>query len=118
MDAMRPSKKYRVSLPDEEIDRTIEAILSEIPAKEIYIFGSYARSEEHALSDIDYFVLIEDGMDSQEMRMREVAAGARTYGYFTPVDIIVESYSRYDARRRCVNSVEAAVEREGVKVYG
>lgn len=56
-----PMEHYPVNFPDSFLEDVVKAICSNDPcAMAIYLFGLYARGEEHSASDIDIYVVTKD----------------------------------------------------------
>jgi predicted nucleotidyltransferase len=49
---------------EEKLNEIKETILKYVPAKYIYLFGSYAYGEPHEYSDIDVYVITPDNVDN------------------------------------------------------
>jgi len=98
-------------IPMETIDRAAHLLLEAAPAgSEVILFGSYARGNPSAHSDLD-FLVIEPTLErkhSETVRLRDVLRELRV-----PVDVLVTSREVYDAWKVGVNSVIARAHREG-----
>ena len=91
------------------------------------MFGSYARGEETPESDIDVYVIASSGADDGPSARRLGAAVRRALSWINPFcaeglpkgkDVVCASPERFERAKGDFWSVEAAVEREGVLVYG
>lgn len=111
----KPIKKYPVNLPDAYIDRIVKSIIFSVPAQAIYIFGSYARGEEHPDSDIDLYVIADN-------RCRPLTYGAiirRTLLWMLQAkDVLCGTQEMFDQRKQDISTVEYLINKEGVKIYG
>ncbi|MCD8316238.1 MAG: nucleotidyltransferase domain-containing protein, partial [Eggerthellaceae bacterium] len=59
-----------INLPHEVLERLVQRITEAVPKQDIYIFGSYARGEEHTDSDIDIYVATrEDKKKTMNMQL-------------------------------------------------
>ena len=77
---------------------------------EVILFGSYARGDADADSDMD-FMVIEPTLPNKRaemVRLRQVLRDLRV-----PVDVLVESRALFEAWKGGVNSVVARAHREG-----
>jgi len=62
----------------------------------LILFGSYAYGEQHPMSDIDVFALVEDSISKQRIEEREMACGLSLYWkYGASVSLMV--YTRKHA---------------------
>ena len=90
-------------LPAVEAERTVISELCRDLTQEfsegtlsLILFGSYAYGEQHPLSDIDVFALVEDSISKQRLEEREMACGFRLHRkYGSPVSLMV--YTRRHA---------------------
>ena len=88
-----------------------------IPARAIYLFGSYARGEQRPDSDIDLLVVVDDET-KQAPRQLASQAYASLSGSKLPVEIKVVRQSDFDRRRSWLSSIEREVQAEGRLLYG
>ena len=83
--------------------------------EQIYLFGSSARKEDQAESDLDFLVVLPDDAP------RELLLSGREYEHLSgipvPVDVIPCRRSTFEARRDWLMSLPAIVAREGRLVY-
>jgi len=98
------------------INLAIEGITSALDPKEIYLFGSCVRGTATAESDIDLFVVVDDGMGDKLSNTTKAYRATR----HLPVakDIIVDQESVFKKRARWVSSIEREVFETGKRVYG
>lgn len=106
-----------INLGQEELDRMINSIVSVVPTHSVYIFGSYARKEDTAESDIDIYVVTSKN-DSKIDYDAMADAGVALWWLRKPKDIICLSKKEFDRRKRRNTGLERMVAKEGVKVYG
>jgi predicted nucleotidyltransferase len=83
-------------------------------AQRIYLFGSYARGEADADSDVDLVVLQETELPFFE-RLREAAACVDPDW---PVDLLVYTPSEWQRMQRQGNAFAELVSEEGVRLHG
>jgi predicted nucleotidyltransferase len=105
------SIKYEPALiPQETIDRAAAMLLDAAPqGSEVILFGSYARGNAAAHSDVDFLVVepFVNGQHREMVRLREALRELRV-----PVDVLVTSREVYEAWKVGVNSVIARAHRE------
>jgi len=97
-----------------EIYAIKDTIVSTIPAKSIYIFGSYAKGTQNTNSDYDFYVIVPDYIHPIEAtwKIRE-AIDEQTRG----IDMLVGTESKFNKYKN-VYSIEKEVFETGVKIYG
>lgn len=95
----------------------VKTIAQRIPARAIYLFGSYARGEQRPDSDIDLLVVVDDDTEQAPRRLASVAY-ASLAGTKLPVEIKVVRQSDFHRRRSWLSSVEREVQTEGRLLYG
>lgn len=100
---------FRVT--DAKIAALVERIVAAVDPEEIIVFGSRARGDHRAGSDLDLAVIVE--LDSPELRKKMYSA---TRGDM-PVDLLVFGRDEFDRFRPWINSVERQIDREGVRRY-
>ena len=100
-----------------ELDILKEIIINTVPVEQIYLFGSYANGIPGKNSDLDLYVILNDNI---QLRLIDVVAKIRLAigrKKTMPVDIIVNTLSRYRQRMEWP-TIERTISREGIKIYG
>lgn len=95
----------------EVIDRAAHMLLEAAPAgSEAILFGSYARGDAHADSDVDFLVIEPRvaGQRSEMVRLRQVLRPLTI-----PVDVLVVSREGFEAWKDKINNVVYQAAREG-----
>ncbi len=98
-------------IPQETIDRAAAMLLAAAPqGSEVILFGSYARGEADADSDLDFMVIepVVNGQRTEMVRLRQVLRPLRI-----PVDVLVVSREGFDAWKDKINNVVHEAAREG-----
>ena len=100
----------------ENIDDIKESILKFVPARYIYLFGSYAYGTQNKDSDLDLYVVFKD-----EMPMRELDAITAISMAISPVkkmsmDILGLKQNRFHIRKMYA-TLERKIVREGLKIW-
>jgi predicted nucleotidyltransferase len=98
-----------------EVTCAVERLIVALHPERIYAFGSYARGEATADSDVDLFVVVADS-DVPAHRRARVAYEA-VGPHRLPLDILVMSRAEFDRRRTALASLPATVLREGRLLY-
>lgn len=105
-----------VNLPEEQLEKIVSSITSAVSARAVYVFGSYARGEEGPESDLDLYVVVDEG---ERSRFESAGAIGRSLLWMgMPKDIVVGSAQRFASRMNSLANIEYVVAREGVKIYG
>ncbi|MDZ4829478.1 MAG: nucleotidyltransferase domain-containing protein [Phycisphaerae bacterium] len=79
--------------------------------RRVYLFGSEARGDAGADSDIDLAVIVED--DADERRRSPRTAAEVLWGLERGADVVVLTESEFEARRRVVASLPWLVDCDG-----
>lgn len=99
-----------------EVKNMVAAILSAVPAIEIYLFGSFATGTANEESDYDFYVVIPDGdLRAIEATWKITSAMRNRH---RSVDMLVGKKSTFDKRKTSLGLIENEVIRTGVKLYG
>ena len=93
----------------------LEAVVAHFRPRRVILFGSAARGEAGADSDIDLVVELDDDVPGDMMSAKSIQAARE--GYHAPVDIIPYRASALAARARAIGSFAHIVLRDGVTVY-
>ena len=101
------------------IGRIADAIGSALAPRCVILFGSRARGDHRADSDLDLAVIVaQTELDAQQRHdLREQARLAAGEG-FRHIDVIVWTESEYRAKKRSINHVAGRAWREGRILYG
>ena len=103
-------------MPFAEISELRDCLVKQLSPERIYLFGSYADGTFNEDSDFDFYIVMEDdGGDPIALMTRAYKAvrGVKK----RPVDILVGTKSRFDARKE-QPTLEGEVYRKGVLLYG
>ena len=103
-------------MPVNEIDMLKECFVEALNPVSIYLFGSYAYGTPTEDSDLDFYIVVDDSSaDPLELMAKAYAACSEIKR--RPVDILVDTKSRFDARRQRP-TLESDVFNKGVLLYG
>lgn len=102
------------ALAQRAIATITERIVRNFQPERVILFGSHARGEADAGSDIDLLVVLSHTEDR-----RKVAAAVRRslVDMLEPTDVIVATPEEIESRRRMVGSVLGPALREGKVLY-
>jgi uncharacterized protein len=101
-----------------ELARLVQAIVASVHPDGVILFGSRARGDHRADSDVDLAIIAADGVARRRVAMQAYESLAAVVGRSVAVDIVVLTPSIIEAERDLVGSVARAVAREGVSLYG
>jgi uncharacterized protein len=101
------------SVTDEKITDAVERIVKAARPERVVLFGSRARGDHRADSDLDLAVIVDTPED--EVLRRVPYQALRGVGM--EVSLIVVSRKKYDLHRPWVNSVFHSIDREGIVLY-
>lgn len=100
------------------LDRIVKVIVDEADPEQIILFGSRARGNSNADSDIDLVVVEPAPFGEGRDRRAETARLYRALAFFdTPTDLLVYSSDEMEYWRDSLNHVLARALREGRLLY-
>lgn len=98
-----------------ELSGALERIISALQPERIYLFGSQARGDARADSDIDLLVVVPY---TDEFPHRLDQAAYRAMGLLMlPIDVLVMTAEEFELRSRARSSLPATALREGKLLY-
>jgi predicted nucleotidyltransferase len=100
------------------LSQMAQVIVQEVEPERIILFGSHARGEARAGSDVDLLVIEREGFGEQRSRRREAALLWRALARFpVPKDIVVYSEEEVAAWKDSPGHLLAGALREGRVLY-
>ena len=103
---------------DELIDRMVQTVVDEVHPDQVILFGSRARGDEHADSDIDLIVVEAEPFGASRSRHAELSRLYRALaGFHVAADLLVYSQDDVDYWRDSLSHVLARGLREGRVLY-
>ena len=97
-----------------DIERAKEILISEYQPDKIILFGSRARGEERADSDVDLLVIESEPFGPSRSRFHEIATLERAIGTIPlATDILVYSVAEVERLKQSANHIVAHALREG-----
>ena len=113
-----------LNLPQDYLDRLIDGIVGAVPTDSVYVFGSYARGEETAESDLDLYVVTSDDAERPVEYGKRVRLALPWINSWAAEslpkgkDVVCSSRDIFRRRAVDVSALEHIVANEGVKIYG
>jgi predicted nucleotidyltransferase len=102
---------------EDEIKAITDVIKETVDCEKIYLFGSYAYGKPNEDSDFDFYVVLpDDSGQPLEILQSIYRKLGRTDNIVTPVDILANHTSRFEARK-ILPTMERQVAREGALLY-
>jgi predicted nucleotidyltransferase len=95
----------------ERVEEAVRRIIEAADPLRIVVFGSRARGDHRADSDLDLAVMVESVEDTQKVTYHTLE------GRRMSVDLLVYSRERHEKFCRSINSVHSYIDREGVVLY-
>jgi len=96
---------------DADIQRIVDLVVAEVNPLRVVLFGSRARGDHRADSDIDLMVVMPDGV-----RRLDIAKQLYMIGILS-TEFVVTTVSAYERRKHSIGLVYGAIEREGRELY-
>ena len=98
-----------------ELDLIKESVLQTVPAKAIYLFGSYAYGTPSEESDLDIYVVVPDDIEDLSELYADIQGLLRKKTLF-PMDLLV-GRSRVFNQRKNGPTLEGVIARKGELLY-
>ena len=102
-------------MPMQEIEELKKHFIDQLFPIQIYLFGSYANGTYTDNSDLDFYIIVRDEISDLAEETTKAYKAIRKIKQ-RPVDIVVGTKSRFEARKK-FPSVENEVDRKGVLLY-
>jgi uncharacterized protein len=99
----------------EEIWEMVNRIVEHFRPEKVILFGSNARGEARADSDVDLLIVMDVRGSKREAQLEVRRA---LHDIRVPKDVIVTTPEEFEGRRRVVGTIERAAWREGEVLYG
>jgi len=101
----------RPDAPPELLDRVVRYF----NPRRVILFGSRARGEATADSDIDLLVILDDNAPPEHLTLQAGHESRR--GYNEPTDVIPVRQSVYERKARIVGTLAYEASLDGISVY-
>ncbi len=102
-------------MPIQEIEEMKKHFVDQLLPIQIYLFGSFANETYTEESDIDFYIIVQDGVSDLAAETTKAYKAIRRIKQ-RPVDILIGTKSRFE-ERKWIPSVENEVYRKGVLLY-
>lgn len=107
-----------VNVSEEMLEEMVQAIVEEVGPRRIYLFGSYARGNYTADSDVDLLIVEDQGFGPEHARWSELQRIRKALRPFrVPKDILVYSQDEVEKWEASFNHIVAHAIREGRLLY-
>ena len=98
-----------------EIRLIADRLKKSVEPQKIYLFGSFARGEERADSDYDFYLVMPDSI-SDKITVSQNAYRSLRGLKRRSVDIVVGSVSGFE-ERKTRKTLESIIDKEGIVIY-
>ncbi|MCL2722516.1 MAG: nucleotidyltransferase domain-containing protein [Treponema sp.] len=99
----------------EKTDNIKESILKYVPAKYIYLFGSYAYGEPTEESDMDIYIVTPDDIDNFSELYTKIMVDL-SYKKMFFIDLLLNTESTFNSRK-VKNILEKTISQKGKIIY-
>ena len=107
-----------ITVSDEILAEMVQTIVREVDPERIYLFGSRARGNARADSDVDLLIVERKSFGPQHSRFQEINRVYRVLSSFRiPKDILLYSDDEFAKWRTSINHVVGRCNREGKLLY-
>ena len=111
-------KNRMIHVTDTLLDRMVRAIVAEVDPEQVILFGSRARGDARADSDVDLIVVEAEPFGKTRSRRREsTRILLALFDFEVPIDILLYSRDEIAYWRNSLNHVLARAVREGRVLY-
>ncbi|MBQ6567804.1 MAG: nucleotidyltransferase domain-containing protein [Treponema sp.] len=107
--------RQRYKMVTNEIRCIAKRLEQSVNPHKIYLFGSFARNEERADSDYDFYLVMADSV-TDRLLVSQTAYRSLRGMKRRSVDIVVGSVSGFEERKNR-KPLESVIDREGVVLY-
>ena len=101
--------------PSEILDEVVDRLVNGLHPERIYLFGSQARGQAGAGSDLDLLAIVPES--DLPRHKREARSYDLLWGITQPVDVIVLTREEFDRTSRVKTSLASTARSEGKVVY-
>ena len=105
-----------ITVSSEVLKEVVDRLVRGLQPERIYLFGSQARDEADAGSDIDLLLVVPES--DLPRHQREALSYDLLWGLTVPVDVIVLTRAEFERGSRVRTSLPATVQAEGKLLYG
>jgi predicted nucleotidyltransferase len=98
------------------IESIVAHVVAAVHPTRVVLFGSHARGDARADSDVDLLVVIPDGADRRAASLKLYTLPAPELSA-CPVDFIVTTESEFARRQNRIGSIYPSIAREGRELY-
>lgn len=108
----------QVEVTETLLQQMVQVIVDEVNPEQVILFGSHARGDASADSDVDLVIVQTDPFSEDRNRNSEAVRLWRALAHFAvPKDILVYSRDEVEYWRDSINNVLARALREGRVLY-
>ena len=119
-DSPAPQPQQPAQIDPEEkhtILKMAEAFIKELSPLKVILFGSFASGQYSESSDYDFYIVVDDDFNKQQIPLSVKAHKSIRNLKTRPVDIIVDTATRFNNFAQKPSYVEYSVAHNGVVLY-
>ena len=99
------------------LEKIVSFIISKISPEKIILFGSYARGDNNAKSDIDILIIMKNLQNERELT-GSLYKDLLNEDITTPIDFIAIDSEKYNKLKNKIGYIYKTIEQEGQIIYG
>jgi predicted nucleotidyltransferase len=100
------------------MEQIVALITGRVSPERIVLFGSYARGENKANSDIDILIIMKNLENERKITGLLYKELLNNHNISTPIDFLAIDYDKYNKLKDKIGYIYKTIEHEGQMLYG
>jgi uncharacterized protein len=107
------TRSVGIMYKNKDLEIIIKVILAEIEPSQIILFGSYARGDQHELSDIDLMILTEENI-SRTQKLELIYKLQKAFLDLNyKIDLVLKNLGDYNKYKNYIGTINYSVSQKG-----
>lgn len=107
------TRSVGIMYKNKDLEIIIKVILAEIEPSQIILFGSYARGDQHELSDIDLMILTEENI-SRPQKLELIYKLQKAFLDLNyKIDLVLKNLGDYNKYKNYIGTINYSVSQKG-----